>query len=919
MLHARPILLLFSGAVLAAVAAGAEVPLYEVKARQGPEDPAPKASKVARWAKLDGTLNRWLEAEDGRKFAQKAGLRLEAEAVQVHVVAVPGAEEHLAAWLENEGCGRLLRAENTVQCFAGAPLLRELAQREDVLAVRVPGYYRPAPWEKNIGVRALVGSMTTEALSAMNATAWHNAGLQGQGVRVGVIDAGFTGYTSLVGSDLPAGGQLVVWPGGLANMNNSEHGTMCAEIVYDIVPQATLYLAAIGTDVDIVNAISWMQAQGVKVITMSLGWLSWGPGDGTGTLANAVNNFTNAGGFWANSAGNSRLAHWQGYFLDSDGDGWVEFDATGREINYITDGAGNCAVIPADTDISASLIWNQWNAPQTDLDFYIVKWDTASSQWVVLGKSEDQQNGQPGQRPVEENFDVAKTDADACYGFAIKHYSGPTNVHIEMFNRFDGNPLVVNVPDGSITPPADASGAFAAAALHVQTMGLEPYSSRGPTNGPGGALTGGSVKPDLSGYARVSCNAYGAGQCSGTSAASPHVGGAAALVLSGYPAYTGAQIRSYLQTNAQDMGPAGKDNDYGYGRLLLGAPPASSCTPPGTPGTLTASKSSVVSGETFTLSWGAASLADSYELQFANNSAFSGAQSFTISGTSTPFQVTTSTSITAYFRVRAQRSCGATGNWSNTVQVSVSPGGGGGGGANVYWIPVVANAAGSGSYFYSDVMVLNVGSGAATVSFTYYPAGQAAVGGSSASPIPAGGQGIFRDLVGQLNKVGTKGVLKIEAPQPLRVFSRTYNKLSAGNPLGLTAGTSFGQGIEAYTLADTLSAGQTAYLVGLTQNASYRTNLAVANFGSTPASVTVTLYSGTGAQLASYPVTVNPGELKQEDQVFVSKAGQTNLESGWAKVVVNSGSGVVAYASVLDNTVTNGQKPSDPTTIPFQR
>lgn len=918
MVQAKRFRLMWLFSMFFAGLAQAEVPLYEAKAHFGPTM-APSATKKARWDKLDRTLEAWLEAEDARRFAQQAGLQTEGETVQVYVVAVPGAEKTVQSFVVEQGCKKLSRAENTFQCFANATLLRAAAQHQDVLAVRVPSYYRPAPWETRIGVRALMGSMTTEALNAMNATMWHSAGFQGQGVKVGVIDAGFTGYESLVGSDLPPSDRFIIWPNGSANMANSEHGTMCAEIVADIVPQATMYVAAIATEVDIVNAIQWMQSQGVKVITMSLGWLSWGPGDGTGTLATAVNNFVSSGGFWANSAGNSRLAHWQGNLVDSNGNGFLEFDGAGLEVNYITDGAGNCVNIPAQTSISASLVWNQWNAPQTDLDFYIVKWDAASSQWVVLGKSEDTQNGQVGQRPVEENFDVATTNEETCYGFAIKYYSGPTNVQLEFFNRFDGNPLKAYVGDGSLTPPADASGAVATAALHVATMNLEPYSSKGPTNGPGGALTGGSVKPDLSGYAKVSCNAYGANQCSGTSAASPHVGGAAALVLSGYPTYSGSQIRSYLESNAQDMGPGGKDNDYGYGRLRLGTPPASTCSTPGTPSGLASSKSSVVSGETFTLSWAAASLADSYELHFANNSGFSGAQSYDIAGTSTGFQVTATSAMTAYFRVRAKRTCGATGNWSNTVQVSVSTSGGGGGGSNVYWIPVVANAPGSGSYFYSDLMVLNVGSSSATVAFTYYPAGQTAVGANSASPIPAGGQGIFRDIVGQFNKVGTKGVLKVEAPQPLKVFSRTYNKLAAGNSLGLTAGTTFGQGMEAYSLADTLSAGQSAYLVGLTQNAFYRTNIAVANFGTAVASVTVTLYSGSGAQLATYNVNLNPGELKQEDQVFVSKAGQSNLESGWAKVTVTSGSGVVAYASVLDNVATAGQKPSDPTTIPFKR
>jgi len=234
---------------------------------------------------------------------------------------------------------------------------------------------------------------------------------------------------------------------------------------------------------------------------------------------------------------------------------------------------------------------------------------------------------------------------------------------------------------------------------------------------------------------------------------------------------------------------------------------------------------------------------------------------------------------------------------------------------------VVANAGGSGgSYFYSDIPVLNVGSASATISFTYYYNGTSDTA-SSTQPLPAGGQGIFRDIVGpqQMNHPGTKGVMKVSASQPLKVASRTYNKLSAGNSLGLAAGTTFGQFIDAYAQSDTLSSGQSAYLPGLTENSAYRTNVAVANFGSATASVTVQLYSGSGSLLTSYQVTLSPGELKQENQPFLSKAGQSNLESGWAKVTVNSGDGVVCYASVLDNVATGGQKPSDPTTIPMKR
>ncbi len=51
----------------------------------------------------------------------------------------------------------------------------------------------------------------------------------------------------------------------------------------------------------------------------------------------------------------------------------------------------------------------------------------------------------------------------------------------------------------------------------------------------------------------------------GTSMATPHVSGVAALVWSHYPTCTNAEIRQALQATAQDLGAAGRDNAYGYG------------------------------------------------------------------------------------------------------------------------------------------------------------------------------------------------------------------------------------------------------------------------------------------------------------------------------------------------------------------
>ncbi|WP_394222844.1 S8 family serine peptidase [Alteromonas gracilis] len=56
---------------------------------------------------------------------------------------------------------------------------------------------------------------------------------------------------------------------------------------------------------------------------------------------------------------------------------------------------------------------------------------------------------------------------------------------------------------------------------------------------------------------------------SGTSMATPHVAGGAALVWSYFPQCSNNQIRNALNATAKDKGSAGRDNFYGYGLMQL--------------------------------------------------------------------------------------------------------------------------------------------------------------------------------------------------------------------------------------------------------------------------------------------------------------------------------------------------------------
>ena len=65
--------------------------------------------------------------------------------------------------------------------------------------------------------------------------------------------------------------------------------------------------------------------------------------------------------------------------------------------------------------------------------------------------------------------------------------------------------------------------------------------------------------------ATVNIGAGNYGKMSGTSMASPHVAGVAALVWSHHPTCTNVEIRNVLNSTAQDLGATGRDVKFGYG------------------------------------------------------------------------------------------------------------------------------------------------------------------------------------------------------------------------------------------------------------------------------------------------------------------------------------------------------------------
>ena len=450
---------------------------------------------------LDSGLNTILEDRSPLEKARDLGFKTRSEQVHVVLVTAEGSTAEIKEWLLLSGATGVISAGNLVEAYVSVEMLKTIGADERVVFVRKPLYYQPGP-EPEPSFVTKAGSYQTQGVAAMNAGAWHSAGYSGEGLRVAIIDNGFEGYNGLLGSDLPAASRVFIADFSGGGMEESPHGTACAEIIHDIVPDADqMHLYVADTEVQVAEAIATARTQGIDVISISLGTLVWGPGNGTGVIANAINTFTSAGGLVSVSAGNFRVGHWQGAWSDPDSNEYLNYSGD-VEVNYLTTDGSSLFEVAADEEISVQLVWNQWSAPATDLDLFLYKWNTGTEQWDQVAVSDQLQNGGAGQLPIEY---ISFTTTEAgYYGAVVKHYSGPTSVEIELLIRPE-LPLRAYVEKGSVSVPGDTASAISVAALDATSpYALEWYSSRGPTNGPGGSLSGGIVKPDISGYANVS-------------------------------------------------------------------------------------------------------------------------------------------------------------------------------------------------------------------------------------------------------------------------------------------------------------------------------------------------------------------------------------------------------------------------------
>jgi len=385
----------------------------------------------------------------------------------------------------------------------------------------------------------------SQAVTPIGATLMHNFDVQGQGVKIAIIDIGFGSMEYAISSGAlaqEAVAQFTDYSG--AGERQGNHGTAVALIVHEVAPKAQLYLMQVGDEVDLENAVDEAIRQGVRIINHSVGWTNSNFSDGTGIFAEFAQRAQDAGILWVNAAGNHSASHWTGRLLDENRNGWSDFPGGFDEALRIQAFFGL---------IEVNLTWDDWPTTSQDLDLYLY-----NSKGQLVASSSEWQTG--SEAPVE-TLEYLVLEPDVFFvKVLIRRAVKP--LRIKLFT--DGaHPLQPSIPHGSLLAPADAAAVLSVGAIAVDRWDSGPqesFSSLGPTSDE-------RIKPDLTGPDNVRnllINPF-----AGTSAAAPHVTGAAALLLAQHPAWDVFQLRSALERLTRDLGPPGKDNAYGNGVLDL--------------------------------------------------------------------------------------------------------------------------------------------------------------------------------------------------------------------------------------------------------------------------------------------------------------------------------------------------------------
>lgn len=398
-----------------------------------------------------------------------------------------------------------------------------------------------------------------EAIAALGARPWHEAGVDGTGIKVAVFDVQWFNaelYPDELGDvtthdcqahpscDLPMDTLRPRY-----SFEEGSHGVACAEVIHDIAPGAELHLVRVNGPTTLENAAAWAIREDIDIVSMSMSFFNNSFYDGTGAVSGWPGRMAAEDTLLVGSAGNYATEHWDGPWADVDDDGDMDFPWGSSYLPvYLQEGAPSVLVS-----------WDQFlGCGDSDFDAWVYDADG-----VVVGRSEERQT--PGADRCEpvERIRVSAERSDWYY-LRILHVGGEADAHLSIFAR-DG--VAYAVTPGSLADPASSPSTFTVGAVRVTGYlenEAEYFSSVGPTHG-------GDDKPDIAGPDGLTTSIYGTYGFYGTSASTPAVAATLALAMSAEPGRTPAEAASWLQANAMDKAATWTawDGELGAGKARL--------------------------------------------------------------------------------------------------------------------------------------------------------------------------------------------------------------------------------------------------------------------------------------------------------------------------------------------------------------